>query len=44
MAKSFTIETQVHKPIPQGYRVKVSVLDIGMYINGMVVMPVTLPI
>ncbi len=39
MAKSFTVEAQVHRPIPQGYRVKVSVLDIGMYINGMVVMP-----
>lgn len=39
MAKSFTIEAQVHMSIPQGYRVKVSVLDIGMYINGMVVMP-----
>jgi hypothetical protein len=41
MAKSFTIEAQVHKSIPQGYRVKVSILDIGMYINGMVVMPPT---
>lgn len=39
MAKSFAIEAQVHKPIPQGYRVKVSLLDIGMYINGFVVMP-----
>jgi hypothetical protein len=39
MAKSFSIEAQVHKPIPQGYRVKVSLLDLGMYISGFVVMP-----
>ena len=39
MPKLYSIEAQVHKPIPQGYRVKVSVLDLGMYINGMVVMP-----
>lgn len=39
MTKAFTVEAQVHMPIPQGYRVKVSILDIGVYINGMVVMP-----
>jgi hypothetical protein len=39
MPKLHSIEAQVHRPIPQGYRVKVSVLDLGMYINGMVVTP-----
>jgi len=39
MPKLYSIEAQVHMSIPQGYRVKVSVLDLGMYINGMVVMP-----
>jgi hypothetical protein len=38
MAKLHNIEAQVHKPLPTGYRVKVSVLDLGMYINGFVVM------
>lgn len=39
MANSFNVEAQVHKPIPQGYRVKVSLLDFGIYINGFVIMP-----
>jgi len=39
MAKSFTIEAKVHKKVKQGYRVKISVLDIGMYINGAITQP-----
>lgn len=39
MPKVYNIEAQVHMPIPQGYRVKVSILDVGIYINGFVVMP-----
>lgn len=39
MPKLFTVEAEVHKEIPQGYRVKAKVLDIGIYINGIVVMP-----
>ncbi len=39
MAKLFTIEAKVHKRVPQGYRVKVSILDLGMYINGAVTQP-----
>ena len=38
MTKSFSIVAKVHKEIGIGYRVKVSILDLGMYINGMVVM------
>jgi len=39
MPKLHNIEARVHKPLPTGYRVKVSILDLGMYINGCVVMP-----
>lgn len=34
-----TVEASVHKSMGDGWRVKVSVLDLGMYINGMVVYP-----
>jgi len=37
MAKIFNIDASVHKELASGYRVKVSVVDLGMYINGMVV-------
>lgn len=41
--KSFNIEAEVHKTVSTSvgtaYRVKVSVLDLGMYINGMMVYP-----
>jgi len=39
MPKVFTVVADVHKPIGNGYRVKVSVTDIGLYINGMVIYP-----
>jgi hypothetical protein len=39
MSKVFTVTADVHKPIGNGYRVKVSLLDLGVYINGMVVYP-----
>jgi hypothetical protein len=39
MPKVFSVEAQVHKPLEKGYRVKVSVLDLGIYINGFVVFP-----
>jgi hypothetical protein len=39
MPKSFTVEAKVHKELSFGYRVKVSVLNLGMYINGVVVFP-----
>lgn len=35
----FSIEAKVHKELSSGYRVKVSILDLGLYINGMVVFP-----
>lgn len=37
MTKIFNVEASVHKTLASGYRVKVSVIDLGMYINGMVV-------
>lgn len=37
--KLHIIEAQVHKPLEKGYRVKVSVIDLGVYINGCVVFP-----
>ncbi len=38
MNKQFNIEASVHKQLPNGsYRVKVSLLDLGMYINGAMV-------
>jgi hypothetical protein len=39
MPKVFTVTADVHKAIGNGYRVKVSLLDLGVYINGMVVFP-----
>lgn len=39
MPKLHTIEAEVHKQLEKGYRVKVLVLDLGFYINGMVVFP-----
>jgi len=39
MTKVHSIAAEVHKPIGAGFRVKVFVLDLGMYINGMMVFP-----
>ena len=39
MSKQFDVEAAVHKQINNGYRVKVSVLSLGMYINGAMVYP-----
>jgi hypothetical protein len=40
MTKVYNVIAEVHKPLPHGgYRVKVSLPDLGMYINGMVVFP-----
>lgn len=39
MTKLHNVEASVHKPYGQGYRVKVSILDLGMYINGMMIYP-----
>lgn len=41
MPKLHTVEAEVHQSanVTNGYRVKVSVLDLGLYINGMVVYP-----
>jgi len=43
MPKLYTIEAQVHKTVSTSvgtaYRVKVSVLNLGVYINGMMVYP-----
>ncbi len=41
MPKLYTVEAEVHKTatVNGGYRVKVSVLDLGLYINGMMVYP-----
>lgn len=37
--KLHTVEAAVHKPVGNGYRVKVSIIDLGIYINGMMVYP-----
>lgn len=37
--KLHTVEATVHKKYGKGYRVKVSILDLGIYINGMMVYP-----
>lgn len=39
MPKLHNIEVKVHQPVNEGYRVKVSVIDIGMYLNGVLVFP-----
>lgn len=43
MPKLHTVEAEVHKAVTTSvgtaYRVKVSILDLGMYINGMMVYP-----
>lgn len=41
MPKLYTVEAEVHQSakVVNGYRVKVSVIDLGLYINGMVVYP-----
>jgi hypothetical protein len=39
MPALFNVEAAVHKQIGDGFRVKVSILDFGMYINGMMVFP-----
>lgn len=39
MLRLHTVEVSVHKACKNGYRVKVSVLDLGVYINGVMVFP-----
>jgi hypothetical protein len=39
VSKVFVVEATVHKPVGNAYRVKISILDIGVYINGMMVYP-----
>lgn len=40
MSKQFNVEASVHKLLATGaYRVKVSLLDFGMYINGALIYP-----
>lgn len=41
MPKLFTVEAEVHKEanVAGGFRVKVSVINLGLYINGMMVYP-----
>lgn len=40
MTKLYAAEAKVHKQLGNGsYRVKVSVLGLGLYINGMIVFP-----
>lgn len=39
MPHVYSLSAEVHKPIGLGFRVKVSLLDLGMYINGMMVFP-----
>lgn len=34
---SYEIQAEVHKPVGSGFRVKASILDFGIYINGMMV-------
>lgn len=37
--KLHTVEVRVHQPVNEGFRVKVSVLSLGMYLNGVLVFP-----
>ena len=39
MTKVYNVEALVHKPIGEGFRVKVEIKEIGLFINGMVVYP-----
>lgn len=39
MRNFHTIDVQVHKPVNDGFRVKVSIIDLGMYLNGVLVFP-----
>jgi hypothetical protein len=39
MTKHYTVDAVVHKPVGSGFRVKASVRDLGLYINGMMVFP-----
>ncbi|AGL62075.1 hypothetical protein L336_0367 [Candidatus Saccharimonas aalborgensis] len=39
MENEFEVEAEVHKPVGAGYRVKVLIPDIGIYINGFMVFP-----
>lgn len=39
MEKQYNLDASVHKPIGKGFRVKVSIHDLEMHINGMVVYP-----
>jgi hypothetical protein len=37
--RTYDVTAEVHKPVKKGFRVKVSIMDLGMYINGMMVFP-----
>lgn len=39
MENDFDVSAEVHKPVGAGYRVKVLIPDIGIYINGFMVFP-----
>jgi|TARA_Y100001949_G_C15880582_1_gene283612 hypothetical protein len=39
MSALYNFEAEVHMPLKEGYRVKLSEHNIGMFINGMVVFP-----
>ena len=39
MPKLHSVEASVHQQIKEGYRVKISVLDLGFYLNGALVFP-----
>lgn len=39
MSSVYNFEAEVHMPLNEGYRVKLSEHTIGMFINGMVVFP-----
>ncbi len=35
----YDVEAEVHNEVGNGFRVKVSILDFGLYINGMMIYP-----
>jgi hypothetical protein len=39
MPKVYSVEAQIHKQLEKGFRVKVLLLDLGVYINGFRVLP-----
>lgn len=39
MEGEYSVEATVHMPLARGYRVKIDVLELGLYLNGAVVFP-----